>query len=201
MKRAVDVVASAVLLMVTLPLMVLASAAIIAIDGWPVIFVQERDGLCGDPFRLLKLRTMYRDADTRLAALLADDDAAATEWNRYLRLRDDPRVLGRVGRTLRRWSIDELPQLVNVARGDMSLVGPRPMPTDLLHHLPPSFLNVRRAVKPGISGLWQVQGRSANDLVGLQQLDVRYVQKHSLRLDLYILARTPWAVLARRGAM
>lgn len=188
------------MLVICAPLIVLAAVTVVAVDGRPAFFVQERDGRRGRPFRMMKLRTMYRDSDDRLAALLDRDAVAAAEWATYLRLRHDPRVLPGVGRALRRWSLDELPQFVNVARGEMSLVGPRPIPVHLLDHLPASTVAARRTVKPGLTGLWQVSGRSDNDLDAMVRLDDEYLARRSLAADLRILARTPAAVLTRTGA-
>ena len=199
MKRVLDVVLATILLLIALPAILLAALLIVLVDGRPVFFVQQREGLHGRPFRLLKLRTMRRDAEARLQATLADPLRAA-EWEAYLRLDDDPRVLGRIGRALRRSSLDEVPQLVNVLRGSMSLVGPRPLPVALVDMLPDDALDARRIVKPGLTGLWQVSGRSDNDVTGLVELDLAYVRDRSVVTDLRILLATPRVVLTRRGA-
>ena len=118
----------------------------------------------------------------------------------YGRLTTDPRVLPGVGRFLRRTSLDELPQLVNVIRGEMSLVGPRPLPAAVLACLPPAEVAIRASVPPGLTGLWQVSGRSDHDLAALVGIDCEYVRSWSLALDLRILVRTPLAVVTGRGA-
>ena len=142
---------------------------------------------------------MHCDADTRLASFLADR-AAAEEWRRFGRLTHDPRIAGRFGAWARRYSIDELPQLMNVVRGEMALVGPRPLPPDIAARLRAEDLEARRAVAPGMTGLWQVSGRSELDLEAMGRLDRDYVQRRSVLLDLSILLRTLPTVVSARGA-
>lgn len=199
-RRTLDVLVSALLLLLALPVLAAAAAAVFVVDPGPVLFRQTREGRGGRPFRLLKLRTMVRDADRRLADLLAADPAARSEYERYFRLERDPRLLPGVGAFLRRYSVDEIPQLWNVLRGDMSLVGPRPLAADFVAALDPSFLDRRRRVRPGLTGLWQVSGRSDLDKDGLAAIDGEYLARRSVRLDLEILVRTPAAVLRREGA-
>ena len=199
-RRTIDIVGAAVLLVIAAPVLAVAAVAIYLVDPGPVVFRQSRDGRGGRPFRLLKLRTMVQDADRRLADLLAADPAARAEYERYFRLERDPRLLPRVGRFLRRFSVDEIPQLWNVLRGDMSLVGPRPLAEDFVAVLDPAFLDARRDIRPGLTGLWQVSGRGDLDTEGLEALDREYLAHRSVRLDLEILARTPAAVLRREGA-
>jgi lipopolysaccharide/colanic/teichoic acid biosynthesis glycosyltransferase len=200
MKRALDVAGALLGLLLSAPLLLAAGAAIWLADRRPILFSHEREGRGGEPVRLLKLRTMMRDGDGVLAAHLERLPEARREWERFFRLADDPRVLGRLGRALRRSSVDELPQLWNVLRGDMSLVGPRPLPPFVIAALPERFLALRRRVRPGLTGLWQVSGRSDGDMDELVRLDTEYVQNASLALDLRILARTPAAVLSGAGA-
>lgn len=199
-RRSLDVLAAAVLLLLMLPLLGAAAAAVYLVDPGPVLYRQSREGRGGRPFQLVKLRTMVQDADQRLARLLATDAASRSEYERYFRLEHDPRLLPVVGGFLRRFSIDEIPQLWNVLRGDMSLVGPRPLATDFVAALNDSFLEQRRRIRPGLTGLWQVSGRSDLDKDALEQFDGEYLAHRSVRLDLEILARTPAAVLRREGA-
>lgn len=195
-KSGVDRAGAAVLLAVAAPLL-LAVAAAIRLDRHapgPALFRQTRVGRDGAEFQILKFRTMYVDAERRLAQLrhLNQHDGV------LFKLRDDPRVTP-VGRWLRRFSVDELPQLVNVVRGEMSLVGPRPgLPDEVAHY--PSDMRRRLAVKPGLTGLWQVSGRADLAWAESMRLDLRYVENWSLTLDLVILLRTVTAVLRRSGA-
>jgi lipopolysaccharide/colanic/teichoic acid biosynthesis glycosyltransferase len=199
-KRLFDVVTGTLLLTAMLPVLIVAVVAILVVDGRPVLFRQDREGLGGRPFTLWKLRTMRRDAAAALEELLARDPAARAEYESYFRLATDPRLLPRIGRILRKYSVDELPQLWNVVRGDMSLVGPRPLAPDFIARLDPAFLERRRRVRPGITGLWQVSGRSDLDFSGLQALDERYLAQASWRLDLEILRSTPGVVMRGDGA-
>jgi lipopolysaccharide/colanic/teichoic acid biosynthesis glycosyltransferase len=159
----------------------------------PVLFRQQRIGRHGEVFSVLKLRTMYADAEQRLAEMLECNEADGL----LFKIREDPRVTA-VGRWLRRFSLDELPQLVNVLRGEMSLVGPRPLPVDGAAFAPAE--RRRLLVKPGITGLWQVSGRSDLSWDEAVRLDLYYVDNWSPSLDALILFRTVKAVLRRRGA-
>jgi exopolysaccharide biosynthesis polyprenyl glycosylphosphotransferase len=196
LKRAIDVVGAALGLLLLSPLFAVLAIAIKLDSRGPVFFTQRRAGIGGRPFRMLKLRTMRDGADglkQELAYLNRSGDP------RLFKIMEDPRVT-RVGAWLRRWSLDELPQLVNVLRGEMSLVGPRPFfESDLdyyeLHHFG------RLGARPGITGLWQVNGRS--DIVDFEEvveLDTRYIREWSLLLDLKILLQTVPAVARRHGA-
>jgi lipopolysaccharide/colanic/teichoic acid biosynthesis glycosyltransferase len=199
-KRALDLAGGLVLGVVLIPPLLVAAAAVRLLSRGPVLFAQERLGRHGTPFQLYKLRTMHVGSEEALAALVAADDAARSEWDRYGCLVEDPRIVPLVGPLLRRTSLDELPQLWNVLRGDMSLVGPRPLQESLLDGLEPDLVRLRTMVRPGLTGLWQVSGRSELDLDRMVELDARYVGTWSLRSDLRILSRTPRAVLRRQGA-
>lgn len=197
LKRTFDLTSTALALIVLSPLFIVIGLMVRLTDGGPALFRQRRVGLDGSEFTMLKFRSMYVDADERVAQLKAAGSADA--GNEVLfKMRDDPRVT-RVGRWLRRYSLDELPQLFNVLRGDMSLVGPRPplrreveQYEDLLHR--------KFFVKPGITGLWQVSGRSDLSWTESIRLDLYYVENWSLLLDLSIVLRTVKAVVTGRGA-
>jgi exopolysaccharide production protein ExoY len=189
---------AAVLLVLLSPLMLAIAWCIWREDGAPVLFAHWRVGQKGRLFRCLKFRSMVRRADLVLAEVLERDPAAREEWARDHKLRSDPRVL-RMGDFLRKSSLDELPQLFNVLRGDMHLVGPRPV---VVQEIPRYGEHKRHyfAVKPGMTGLWQVSGR--NNLTYDQRvaLDARYVETRSLWMDLRILARTVCVLVTRDGA-
>jgi lipopolysaccharide/colanic/teichoic acid biosynthesis glycosyltransferase len=143
---------------------------------------------------------MVPGAEAKLEGALARDPALRSEWRERKKLKADPRLVPGAGRLLRRFSLDELPQLWNVLRGDMSLVGPRPFPDYHLAEFPEPFRELRRRVRPGITGLWQVTVRSEGSLDRQQSLDAYYIRNWSVWLDVYILARTVGAVLTGRGA-
>ena len=199
-KRVVDLLAGGVLLLASAPVLALAALAVRLGSGRPVLFRQTRAGLGGRPFTVLKLRTMRTDAAAVLAALLVADADAALEFAAYGCLRDDPRVAGRVGALLRRTSVDELPQLLNVLRGEMSLIGPRPLEPVLWDAIEHAVRSVRDRMRPGMTGLYQVSGRSDLDLRDMVALDASYVRDCSPRLDAAIALRTVWSVLSGRGA-
>ncbi len=191
-KRAVDVIGATVGLLLTAPVMAIAAVAILIEDGSNPFFTQRRVGKGGKPFTIYKFRTMVMNAEQLQIDLTNDHEGPV------FKMTGDPRIT-RVGGILRTTSIDELPQLVNILRGDMSLVGPRPLPIHEVEAAPASFLD-RHAVKPGLTGRWQVSGRSDTDFDQLDELDRWYVDNWSLGQDLEILARTVPAVLLARGA-
>lgn len=194
-KRAFDLVFGGGLVIALAPLFVVTAMLIRVTSRGPVFYGQERIGLSGEPFTMLKFRSMVTDADAHLAELLA---AQGTGDRPLFKVKDDPRVTP-VGRVLRRYSIDELPQLLNVLRGDMSLVGPRPQ-RDGEVRLYDSKAGRRLVVKPGMSGLWQVSGRSNLSWEDSIRLDLFYVENWSITNDIIILLRTARAVVGADGA-
>lgn len=195
-KRVFDAVAAAGLLALFLPLIGLLWA-LVRMDGGPGFFAHQRIGRGGVAFGCLKLRSMVPDAGARLAAHLAADPAARAEWAATRKLAKDPRIT-RLGRFLRETSLDELPQLWNVLRGEMSLVGPRPVPADELTLYGPAAARYL-SVRPGLTGLWQVSGRNGTGYAARIRLDEAYVASLSLPGDLTILWRTLGVVLRRTG--
>ena len=196
-KACIDVGGAMLLLLALSPLM-LTLAALIRLDGGPALFAHERLGARGRSFRCLKFRTMLRNADEVLRDALARDPKVAAEWILHRKLRHDPRVT-RVGRFLRSTSLDELPQLINVLRQDMSLVGPRPIVRQEVDRYADAISHYY-AVRPGITGLWQVSGRSDVSYDQRVQFDSWYVRNWTLWLDVAILGRTLPVVLRRQGA-
>jgi Undecaprenyl-phosphate galactose phosphotransferase WbaP len=200
LKRALDVLIACSAALAAAPLVALAAIWIKCVSPGPAFFVQERGGENGRSIRVWKLRTMFRNADELLRRHLETHPEARQEWLRYFKLRNDPRLLPLLGKLLRRTSLDELPQLWNVIKGEMSLVGPRPFPRYHLERFDPEFRKLRARVLPGLTGLWQVSARSDGDLRVQQALDTYYIRNWSLWLDLHILARTFRALLFRQGA-
>jgi Undecaprenyl-phosphate galactose phosphotransferase WbaP len=197
-KRALDIVGAGLGLVVLAPFFLIV-AMMVRADGGPAFFAHQRVGRGGKLFGCLKFRSMVIDSQARLEDLLANDPAARAEWDATRKLKNDPRIT-RIGRFLRSTSLDELPQLINVLRGEMSLVGPRPVQEAEIDRYYGASAAHYMAVRPGITGLWQVSGRSETSYESRVALDVSYVSRPSLLADLSILLRTPVAVLSRRGA-
>jgi lipopolysaccharide/colanic/teichoic acid biosynthesis glycosyltransferase len=198
-KRIVDFGLSSILIVLASPLMLLIALAIKMTSHGPILFRQRRLGYDGRPFQVLKFRTMVADAESRLMGLEAENESSGGV---LFKMRRDPRVTP-LGRLLRRTSVDELPQLLNILKGDMALVGPRPLQQrdcDLLRQVDPSGFALRHTVRPGLTGLWQVGGRSEVGHDRMTSLDLEYIARRSLVFDLEILARTFVVVLVGRGA-
>ena len=199
-KRMFDILLAVPMALLALPVVGLVALLIKLIDPGPAFYVQKRIGHQGRTLELLKLRTMYTNSDRLLEEHLNRDPQARAEWQRFFKLRNDPRILPIVGNILRRSSVDELPQLWNVISGDMSLVGPRPLPAYHAEQLDTEFQALRISVMPGITGLWQVSSRSDGDLEVLRKEDFFYIRNWSPWLDFYILLQTLPAVLRAKGA-
>lgn len=193
-KRILDIVVSTLMIIVLLPLMIITGLAIKLNSKGPVFFVQTRVGLNGKTFGMVKFRSMYRDAEARRAELLAQSDRTGVCFKK----KNDPRITN-VGRIIRRYSIDELPQLFNVLKGDMSLVGPRPaLPSEVASY--PIHALDRLKILPGITGIWQVSGRAEVSFDEMVEMDISYARSMGLRRDLHVLFLTIPAVLLGRGA-
>lgn len=199
-KRIIDVAAAAFGLLVAAPVLGMCALWIRKASPGNPFYVQEREGRGGTTLRILKLRTMFPNADGMLESHLDRNPSAREEWERFCKLKQDPRILPGVGHLLRKTSLDELPQLWNVLKGEMSLVGPRPFPAYHNARFDLDFHDLRTHVRPGLTGLWQVSARSDGDLGVQQTLDSYYIRNWSFWLDIYILARTVRAVLAPRGS-
>jgi exopolysaccharide production protein ExoY len=194
----VNQVAAGLLLLLLSPLMLGIAFAIWRFDGAPIVFGHYRVGQDGKLFRCLKFRSMVRNSEAVLARLLREDAQARIEWERDQKLSDDPRITP-IGRLLRKTSLDELPQLFNVLRGEMNLVGPRPITVAEL----PRYRGVRwhyLCVRPGMTGLWQVSGRNDTSYDERVELDRAYVDRRSAWMDVGILLKTVRVVLHSQGA-
>ena len=200
-KRVTDLAIAVPAAIVAAPIIAICAALVAILDRGTPFYYQNREGLNGERIKVWKIRTMVRDAERRLHEYLELDEKARAEWDRSMKLRADPRIIPLIGSFLRRSSIDELPQLWSVLTGTMSLVGPRPLPDYHLARFDQEFLDLRRQVKPGISGYWQVTDRSESDLAQQQAADRYYIQNWSLWLDLWVLFRTTEAIVSRRGAV
>lgn len=199
-KRTLDLVLGSAFLLVAAPIIAASGLLVKLLSRGPVFFSQERRGLGEEPIRVWKLRTMHQDAEQRLAELLASEPQLKREWEEHYKLSRDPRIVPWVGKILRRFSLDELPQFWGVVRGEMSLVGPRPFPDYHLQRFPGDFRKLRARVRPGLTGLWQVTVRSNGNIEQQRLLDTYYIRNWSIWLDVYIVARTAAAVLLGRGA-
>ena len=194
-KRILDIVSGSVLLALSSPILLVAAVAIKLTSPGPVFFRQWRTGLAGRRFKIFKLRTMRQDADQMKESLRALSHHGPNSPD--FKVRNDPRITP-VGWILRKLSLDELPNFINVVRGEMSLVGPRPTSFDIDAYA--DWHLARLAVPPGITGLWQVSGRSEVDFDERVELDCSYIKNQSFFLDLKIFLRTPFSVLGGRGA-
>ncbi|MFD2740015.1 sugar transferase [Sulfitobacter aestuarii] len=199
MKRLCDIVIGVLLVIMFLPLMLLIAGLSYGLNGGNVLFAHRRVGKDGNEFNCLKFRTMVDDAEERLADILANDPKAAKEWEVKQKLRRDPRILPGVGHFLRQSSLDELPQIINVLLGDMSLVGPRPVVQSEMAHYG-HFAKLYYSVRPGLTGPWQIGGRSECDFATRVKLDVNYINNWTFFGDIKILASTAFMVLRLRSS-
>jgi lipopolysaccharide/colanic/teichoic acid biosynthesis glycosyltransferase len=194
LRRALDVTVSSAALLLLMPILAIIALSIRLGSAGPVLFIQRRVGKNGQEFPVFKFRSMYIDAEKRLDALLGANERTGPVF----KMRQDPRVT-RVGRVLRKFSLDEVPQLLNVLRGEMSLVGPRPaLPREVALYTPEQRL--RLSVTPGLTGLWQVSGRANLSFEKSMELDLEYIQRQSFTFNLVLLARTVPAVVMGHGA-
>ncbi|MBW6466268.1 MAG: undecaprenyl-phosphate galactose phosphotransferase WbaP [Brevefilum sp.] len=196
-KRVLDMILTLMLLLVSWPIFILLAALVRLDSKGPVLYTQKRLGQDGEAFDSYKFRTMYEDADEKLHELLASDAEADREYQEYHKLTNDPRVT-RVGRVLRRYSLDEMPQFINVLKGDMNLIGPR---SYLPRELPDmgTYAKIILKVKPGITGWWQVMGRNETSFKERLQLDEYYISNWSIWLDLYVIIKTAWVLIRGEG--
>jgi len=198
-KRAFDICFSLLALIVGFPLFLAVGIAVRLSSKGNIIYSHERIGRGGKPFRCYKFRTMYPDADQRLKEILLKDSALREEWEKSHKLKHDPRIT-KVGAFLRKTSLDELPQFWNVLRGDLSVVGPRPVVRAEVQRYLGARAPLILSVRPGLTGLWQVSGRSNTSYEIRLTMDEEYVRAQSLLLDLKLIAKTIPAMLFTRGA-
>jgi exopolysaccharide production protein ExoY len=196
--RILDVIVAAAALIFLAPLMLIVAALIYAFDPGPIFFAHRRIGRGGQSFPCLKFRTMATDADVRLAKLLETDPVARAEWEMDHKLKNDPRIVG-IGHFLRKTSLDELPQLFNVLRGEMSLVGPRPIVTAEIVRYGRYFQHYCE-VRPGITGLWQISGRNDVSYRRRVAFDVAYCRSRSFAMNVKIITMTVPSVLMQKGS-
>ena len=192
-KRAIDLLCALVLLFLLCPLLLLIALVILMTDGFPIIYLRKVVGIEGE-FDAYKFRTMCRNAD----AILETNPNLREEFTRNFKLQSDPRVT-RLGGWLRKYSLDELPQLINVVKGQMSLVGPRMITAPELNKYG-EYQELLRTVKPGLTGYWQVRGRQEISYAERVRMDIHYITHWSVGLDLLILLQTPWTVIKGKGA-
>lgn len=200
LKRLLDYAIALPLFLLTAPLIAVFAVWIKLQSPGPAFFRQQREGNNGRRLTIYKLRTMHPHAERLLDNYLESNPGDRESWYQFYKLKKDPRVLPGIGFFLRRYSLDELPQLWNVLRGDMSLVGPRPLPDYHIESFPVAFRELRASVMPGITGLWQVSERSDGNLLVHEAEDTYYIRNWSVWLDIYILLRTVSTVLSPKGA-
>lgn len=199
LKRAFDLLICLLLFPFFLIFFILCGTLIKLTSAGPVLYRQKRVGYRGKPFYILKFRTMFNNSDKVLEEILRSNSSLNEDWKRYRKLKKDPRITP-IGKLLRRTSLDELPQIINVLKGEMSLVGPRPVTEEELDMYYKEWKEVVLSVPPGITGLWQVSGRNLLPYEERVRLDVEYALKHNILLDLKILFKTIFVVITGKGA-
>lgn len=198
-KRVFDIAFSIIAILSTLPFFVILPIIIMIVSPGPVFYAHTRIGYGGKPFPCLKFRTMVPDADQMLKTYLSAHPEAQAEWDQHRKLKHDPRIIPLVGNLMRRLSLDELPQFFNVLRGEMSVVGPRPLTVDEVNDYGEAARRYK-AARPGITGLWQVSGRSEISFRDRIELDCRYVATCNMASDVRLIAKTISVLLNGRGA-
>ena len=199
-KRPFDLIFSLLAILLLGPIMLFIAILIKIKDRGPVFYTHERVGYKGKKIKVLKFRSMYPDADKRLKEILEKDPKAREEWEKTFKLKNDPRVTP-IGKFLRKTSLDELPQFFNVLKGDMSIVGPRPVVEEELKKYYKEKAEIYKSVKPGITGYWQVEGRSdVEDYEERVRMDEWYVKNQSFWLDVKIILKTIKVMLTGKGA-
>jgi undecaprenyl-phosphate galactose phosphotransferase len=200
-KRVFDIIFSFIALLILSPIMLIIAIAIkISSRDSKIFYSHQRVGINGKKINVLKFRTMYPDAEQKLQEILRENPELKTEWEKKFKLKNDPRVTP-IGKFLRKTSLDELPQFFNVLKGDMSIVGPRPVTEEELTKYYKDKTKYYISVKPGITGYWQVEGRS--DVENYKErvdMDVWYIKNQSLLLDLKIILKTIWVIIKGKGA-
>jgi Undecaprenyl-phosphate galactose phosphotransferase WbaP len=198
-KRIFDVIFSIFAIIITLPITIPIAIIIKLTDGGNIIYGHERIGKNGKKFKVLKFRSMYMDADKKLKEILENDPSAREEWEKSFKLKNDPRITP-IGKFLRKTSLDELPQFINVLKGEMSVVGPRPVTEEELKRFYKEKAIIYEKVKPGVTGYWQVEGRSDTNYEERIAMDEWYVKNQSFWLDLKIILKTIKVMITGKGA-
>ncbi len=200
LNRILDIVISLIVLILLFPVLLLIALIILLVDGSPIFYIQQRVGKNGKPIKVIKFRTMKKNSEEILKNLLKEDPLLAEEWKKYRKLRKDPRIT-KLGRFLRKYSLDELPQFVNILKGEMTLIGPRPYLWEELMEstISQKELKTLLSVKPGITGLWQVEKRNQTSLRGRIKLDLFYIKHKNIFLNLKILLKTLLVILKGKG--
>lgn len=199
-KRVLEIVISVFILILLVPLILLIGILIkLFFDKGPIIFKQKRVGKDGQLFTIYKFRTMIKNAEKELENIFANNPIIKEEYQKNCKLEDDPRVLGKIGIFLRKNSLDELPQFINIIKGDMTFVGPRPFLPNEISNFKTEYKTLC-SIKPGITGLWQVSGRNNLSIEERVSLDIKYINNKSIANDLNIIFKTLFILFQKKGA-